>query len=249
MLGDPKFPSSTSQRTDRANLSFFEDLFGMYMRLNLTQPTDRAIAFSGLEKRLAEALYTKIRYGIIERFLHRSLLWQRGGEAPLKRTVPTDRSRKKNPSWSWMAYDGEIEFMDIEGEAVDWSQAVQFPNEDLLDCRVREFKECTIERKGELFVVIDTANGVEGVAPNDSDDDKIKGWLKFDVDSSDIKTLKCVVIGRDTTWNHSSEDFRGECYVIVVKPRRGGKYNRVGVGSLHHTLISLEGAGSLERIV
>jgi hypothetical protein len=44
----------------------------MYMQLNLTQATDRAIAFSGLEKRLADVLYTKVRYGIIQQFLHRS---------------------------------------------------------------------------------------------------------------------------------------------------------------------------------
>ena len=221
----------------------------MYMKLNLTQATDRAIAFSGLEKRLADALYTKVRYGIIEKFLHRSLLWQRGGEAQLKRTVPEDRSKRKVPSWSWMAYEGAIDFMDIASEQVDWSQAVQFPSEDMLECYVTDIKDCTIERKDEVFVVFDTGNGGEIATSKDSDDNKEKGWLRFDVDSFDIRTLRCVVVGRDTTWNHSSEEFRGECYVIVVKPRHGGKYSRVGVGSLHHTIISLSVAGVLARIV
>ncbi|TAQ91312.1 hypothetical protein B7494_g294 [Chlorociboria aeruginascens] len=233
LLGDPKFPSNISLRTYAAALSAFESLCCKYMELNLTQATDRAIAFSGLEKRLADNYSNKVRFGIFGKFLHRTLLWERDGKAPLKRTVPKDRSKRTAPSWSWMAYEGKINYMSINAEQVDWSQAIQFPVEEMLECTVRDLKNCTIEKKDEVFAVFDRG---EGVARKDSDDDREKGWLRFDVEDFDNKSLKCVVVGRDTTFNQSSDNIRGSCYVMVVKLRRGRKYKRC-YGTVNEVLL------------
>ena len=106
-----------------------------------------------------------------------------------------------------------------------------------------------MKRKDEVFVVFNTDKGGESTTGKDSGDGKNKGQLRFDVDNCGIRTLKYVVVSRDTTYNHRSEEFVRNCYVIVMKGRRGRKYSRVGVGSLHQTIIFLEGAGVLASVV
>lgn len=214
----------------------------MYTQLALTESSDRAVAVSGLEKRLAGALHTGVRYGIFEKYLHRSLLWQRSEDSRLKR-VPYPIHRKV-PSWSWMAYDGGISYMDISFEQVAWSDAVQFPSEDVLKGRVRDFRRCRIEQKDTEYAMFDEMGGEMGDEMGYK-----REWLRFDENGMNIKTLKCIVIGRGRSdWSDGQR-----CYVLVVKLRceeeSCGEYERVGVGSIDKRHISFEGPGVGARIV
>jgi hypothetical protein len=241
----------------------------------LTQPTDRAIAFTGLEERLATAFDTDARYGIIRKFLHRSLLWLRAADASLARTSPDqDETQKETvPSWSWMGYEGRIDFLRVDFERVAWSEAVRFPTGNELECRVREFRGCGMVREGDRFALFDDGRGGEsddqsgsgesgdqgsenGSAVMSGDESaeygipvervKARGWLRFDVDAFDIETLKCVIIGRKL-WGDKRYD--KECYVIAVKSSGNELFERVGVGSVDRRHIFLGGPGLKARIV
>jgi hypothetical protein len=78
---------------------------------------------------------------------------------------------------------------------------------------------------------------VESAEPRDSVSRfRWHSWLRFDIDASDIKSLKCAIAGKGN-WGSNN------CYVIVVKPRSDGDgvFERVGIGSIESKYISLDG--------
>ncbi|KAH8685794.1 heterokaryon incompatibility protein-domain-containing protein, partial [Tricladium varicosporioides] len=122
-LGDPDFPKSLGLRPAQDKVKLFQYLFTRYSQLGLTQHTDKPLAIAGLEKRLAESFETECKYGIFEKFLPRSLLWLRAGSMRMNRILyGNDR---KVPSWSWMAYDGEIQYLEVESSEVEWNEGVK----------------------------------------------------------------------------------------------------------------------------
>ncbi|EHK99324.1 hypothetical protein M7I_4789 [Glarea lozoyensis 74030] len=189
ILGDHQFPASADQRIHSQKLDFLQSISAKYMKRAFTQPSDRAIAYAGLEKRLAKAFTSASHYGIIDRFLHRGLLWLRKTDRTLTRTIPGYGVFQQNItlSWSWLAYEGDIEPLSIGFESVAWSKSLHFQNGKGLhnDCNEEESEG---------------SNGTESDSEV-SDDDSYKpaphrSWLRFDVDASDIGLLKCVVVGR-----------------------------------------------------
>ncbi|KAF9887083.1 hypothetical protein FE257_010577 [Aspergillus nanangensis] len=251
ILGNPCFPSTTSQRTGGQNIIFLESLFNDYMQREFTQPADRAFALAGLETRLAEAFYTDVHYGIVGKFLHRNLLWLRRRETVLTRTYlhPDDSHKELAPSWSWMGFEGSIDFVSVGFETVTWSEAVRFHNRRELRCRVREFHDYRLERRGDEFVLLDVGSGDEESAEErDSIDcSSPPSWLRFDAETWGVEYLKCVVVGRQTGYN--SDQYESDCYVLIVKPNGGdGMFDRVGAGSIDSKYICLEGAGIEARI-
>ncbi|KAK4170663.1 heterokaryon incompatibility protein-domain-containing protein [Triangularia setosa] len=132
-LGDPSFPSKLSgslsdKGSDRGErIRFYEDLYRQYSRLNFTRLTDRPVAIAGLEQRMINDLKAKGGYGIFHdarSLLPRSLLWRRGAEEAKLNRVDFSQAKqtegKNLPSWSWMAYDGAIDYLDLPLGGVDW---------------------------------------------------------------------------------------------------------------------------------
>ncbi|EPE36489.1 hypothetical protein GLAREA_08652 [Glarea lozoyensis ATCC 20868] len=230
ILGDHQFPASADQRIHSQKLDFLQSISAKYMKRAFTQPSDRAIAYAGLEKRLAKAFTSASHYGIIDRFLHRGLLWLRKTDRTLTRTIPGYGVFQQNItlSWSWLAYEGDIEPLSIGFESVAWSKSLHFQNGKGLQCVVREFENCDIVREGDEYAVFSNdcneeesegSNGTESDSEV-SDDDSYKpaphrSWLRFDVDASDIGLLKCVVVGRKVDSHMSG--FQEDCYIIVLK--------------------------------
>ena len=228
MLGNSEFPISVKYRSTENSVYLLQSFFKIYSKLAFTHLTDRSVAISGLESRFASAFGTKVSYGISQRYLHWSILWQRSTAKRMERIEYS--SEKEVPSWSWMAYEGEISYMDIRFEEVEWSDAIKwnpskFPE---LQGPVRGFRNCTIESQ-----VAKCDISVTG-----ADDER--GWLMFDrKDITNIEELKCVVVGR--AYQRQETDGR-EYYILVVKRKReGGPYERVGVGSIQRRHISFEG--------
>jgi hypothetical protein len=203
--------------------------------LGLTKNTDKTVAFSGLERRLAQGLHTTLRHGIAEKFLHRSLLWKRT-EGRLKRiTYPEDR---KVPSWSWMAWDGAIDFVSAPWEAVLWNRSMKFPGEDVLQTVVMEFQNCWMEEEisyiSSRWILSNAHHSV--------------GSVTFDDIPFAIPELRCVIIGMETTpgWKHGEGWSDGKrCYVLFIKPKYAGEscgeYERVGSGYMSGMHISVKG--------
>jgi hypothetical protein len=119
---------------------------------------------------------------------------------------------------------------------------------------VREFKDCTMVREGEEFVLLSTGCSDEDSEGNNdarSDGDSVeegdsyeppkpRSWLRFDVDASDPESPKCVVIGRE--FGYYTDQYGEACYVIIVRASGcgSGMFERVGVGSVRSRLISLK---------
>jgi len=175
LLSDHEFPNFVLGHFEGNKILLFGWLFEQYSKCELTVPTDRLFAISGLEKRLQKSFGTEGRYGIFARYLHRCLLWQPPDGKEMKRIRP-DSDYLKVPSWSWMAYTGEITYMKIPFEEVEWSNAVKcfpdIPSKLELQAPVREFLHCTIEPQNQTTKYAIFAEGDE------------RGWLKFDVEEA-----------------------------------------------------------------
>jgi hypothetical protein len=102
---DSNFPERLTASGPNRTVDFIQNLFEKYSRCGLTRKSDRDTAIFGLVKRIESARDTKERYGVFNDFLSRLLLWKRLA------TDPIVYDGRMVPSWSWMAYDGEISFM------------------------------------------------------------------------------------------------------------------------------------------
>ena len=70
---DPNFPNRLLESGHQRTIEFIHFLFEDYSKRDLTEKTDRVVATSGLEARIARALKCQSRYGVFERYLHRNL--------------------------------------------------------------------------------------------------------------------------------------------------------------------------------
>ena len=228
---DPNFPDRLLKSGNRRTIEFIHFIFEDYSKRHLTEETDRCVAISGLEARIAHARGCECRYGIFELYLHRNLLWQRSdGEK-------TQRIGYKPgivPSWSWMAYGGGIEFMDIPFGNVYWIDKLRFDKECrlALTADLGAFLDCTVQPDGNQYAVLDFG-GMK------------RGWIQYDVEESkdeeskNLHKIECVVAGKK-----SNKDVQ-EYYILVVRPTEvDGEYRRVGVG-----LIQSDYVGRQERDV
>ncbi|RSL49704.1 hypothetical protein CEP54_012298 [Fusarium duplospermum] len=123
-LGDANFPHSAEKYVKGLKIEFFQDLYVRYSKLALSFAFDRPIAIKGLENRLLSTFNTTGGYGVLDRYFHRSLLWKRGGDT--LRRITNTRSEPV-PSWSWMAYDGAIDYVSAPGGKVSWFNNIKSP--------------------------------------------------------------------------------------------------------------------------
>ena len=210
---DPNFPNRLLKSGHQRTMEFIHFLFKDYSKRDLTEKTDRAVATSGLEARIAGALRCQSRYGIFEKYLHRNLLWQ-ASDNKMERIVYKSQNV---PSWSWMAYNGGIQFMDIPFGTVHWIDNLRFDKrrELLLITYVGKFRDCTMEPDGKHYTILDFGRTK-------------RGWIQYDVEEGeDLFKERCVVAGK------KDEDIFDvkEYYILVVRPTSVyGEYKRVGVG-------------------
>ena len=213
---DPNFPNRLLKSGDQRTMEFIHFLFEDYSKRNLTEKTDRAVATSGLEARIAGALRCQSRYGIFERYLHRNLLWQASDNIMERIEYPT----RNVPSWSWMAYNGGIQFMDIRFGRVDWIHNLRFDEgrEPVLIADVGEFRDCTIEPNGKHYAILDFGRTK-------------RGWIQYDIkEDEDLFKGQCVVAGKKSSKVWSKLDVK-EYYILIVRLTSvDGEYKRVGVG-------------------
>lgn len=236
---DPSFPQRLVRAGDERTIDFIQFLSTEYSRRGLTEETDRCTAISGLESRIAQAKNCETRFGIFESFLHRSLLWQRTKERD------TDRISYKTqivPSWSWMAYNGSIEFMDIPFSSVEWVRSLEFNKrykyrrfikkwKPALVTDTGSFRKCNIEQRGTSYAFLDLT-GAE------------RGRIQYDIETHErLDAEGCVVIGRDSReYNAAKKKY----YVLVVRPTgMENEYTRVGAGWIQGDYVVRQGVQAL----
>jgi hypothetical protein len=170
---------------------------------------------SGLHTRIARTIGCDGRYGILEKYLHRNLLWH-ASDHKLQKI----EHKSYVPSWSWMAYEGAIRFQDekeLPFDQVQWITDLRFDNDRNYDhaliADIGVFQDCTMEPEGSRYAVFDLFK-------------TNRGWIRYDV--KDGKTLLeeyCVVVG-------STENSK-YYHILLVRPTTvDGEYERVGMGQV-----------------
>lgn len=240
-LGDSDFPNSILPKYYKAGrIGLFQNLFRIYSGLNFTRLSDRSRAIAGLERRLRLTFKTDGDYGIFECYLERSLLWKRKLDDSF--TLIHYSPGKGVPSWSWMSYDGQINYLEIPFGTVDWSKDYELRLRD--EERTIGNKEAFLETENVGFApslkthqarrLLQTGEGLEG-----------KPFIVYDLDPPPTERihLRCIVFGKSKTPDLPALKEGRWNYVLIIEPvvntvkdldskKRGSSYRRVGVGSL-----------------
>ncbi|KAI8712980.1 HET domain-containing protein [Fusarium sp. LHS14.1] len=226
--------------------SLFQTCFSQYSSLDITNCRDRPAGIMGLESRLAESYETASLYGILLSSFYNSLFWHRSGD---KRMTVIDFPDESVPSWSWMAYEGAIDYGFFPGS---FSGSIQFESAREKDGDIK------LTNAGQLapiresgFLLIAPLYRVSRdylVEPGDSGSCKMMaggkflGWLRYDgEDKKSGMNLLCIRVGRidiKKEDNLSSGELFQSAFatVMIVTPmKRDGRhvyktYQRLGVG-------------------
>ncbi|KAG4430240.1 hypothetical protein IFR05_014282 [Cadophora sp. M221] len=246
---DPEFPRSIRSRYLFAQIKLFQSLFTSYSTFGITDRTDRPVAIESLAKALAKALDTVVYYGIFECFLHRSLMWQPAQNASLEKIAYEDN--KMPPSWSWMVYHGQIQYLQLEIGAVEWDHSVQFMDDKpsdsgtssdnhgyVLQARVRRMRDCKINSEG---VILDDA-------------DNEVGLVHFDTEpGSFLPEVVCAIMGRETRDDGDVDGSQRKYYVLFLAEGAmelgRGTFTRVGMGSIQQRFLLLGDQDDTARIL
>ena len=248
-LGDPNFPQLATNMSKGGQINVFLHLYEYYSRLHLSRPSDKAVAIAGVEKRIIRAFDTQGGFGVFERYLGRSLLWHRDPDLGYLRKIEYPEHQNSVPTWSWMAYDGAITFIEISFGGVVWEteeihspwstghtlspppEAIRltdsYRNFDLL-CRVRDFNLALAGTQVRIFYDLDETSQARG------------------------QGVKCVVVGKQRAEPGVANVAELEFYVLLVALRHSGQgtdvYERVGAASLPGICIDLNEPGRTVRV-
>ncbi|KAH9909794.1 hypothetical protein F4778DRAFT_14888 [Xylariomycetidae sp. FL2044] len=253
LWGDPNFPTKAMEAKRGMRIVYFQELYTKYSRLDFTNIEDRPFAIAGLENRLRAAYKTQGGFGIFDDgpgkgLFHRSLLWQRGEDEPSGLTPITFSVGRSIsvPSWSWMAYSGGIDYLELPFETTEWEKDEIHPPWTR-DSRNPSQRAETLPRYPgmELEAVardFNVAGRREGEAS-----------IRYDLERrwSDGDRTQCVVVARAK--DGGSLDQRRH-YVMIVSSKRplaaeGDRiYKRVGSGYMLGKHITLKGSGTPIRI-
>jgi hypothetical protein len=237
---DPEFPRSINARSREAQVQLFQSLFTDYSKLGITEKTDRPVAILSLAEALAEALDTKVYYGIFERFLHRSLLWQPARNTPLTQINYKAPPSKAPPSWSWMAYHGQIQYLPlpIQFEDVQWDDSVRLVKVKANDAATSPEDDGYVLEARVRRVVLDGK-------------DNEVGQLYFDTQPWNVlPEVRCAIMGREKTEANDGNRIYYVVFVTECATQLGcAKFERVGVGSIEKRFILFDGQDDPAQIL
>lgn len=239
---DPSFPHRLSQSTFHKAVIFIQLLLTNYSVSGLTVVSDREVAIHGLIERMRHSLATDVHFGILRCFMPRLLLWRRTND---DESEGIDYGSKTVPSWSWIAYPGGIEFMTHDKQilSVPKIEDLDFtlrPEE--LTVKLRQFNDCKLGKSASGL-----AKKVSSLFKSDKPDPKQVaitakgkevGTVWFDV-LGKMELERCVIVGMNIDYerDHASRVY----YVLVVREKGAGRYERVGVGSVEARFVDKEG--------
>ncbi|KAI8213173.1 Mitogen-activated protein kinase kinase kinase YODA [Colletotrichum sp. SAR 10_76] len=235
-LGDPKFPEVAMSSTRGEMIYLYQMFYQQYSKLQFSKVEDRPFAIAGLEKRLLQGFATRGGYGVFDDgkgLLQRSLIWCRSLGGTLGSIKFPVEKKIFVPTWSWMAYEGGIDYLAPEWNKTEWEQQdlrspwsadspVQYTTDKnstiSLEATARDFDEAKAVKE-HITLYFDMPDKADGRTPG----------------------LKCVILARPKTGSTTTDRM---CYVLLVAPqvtkRSGGStvFERVGVGKMPESCVS-----------
>jgi hypothetical protein len=181
--------------------------------MGLTYAQDRPAAIRGLEIRLVQTMGGPGGFGIFRNHLHRYLLWMRA-KGGLRRIMHFPPATRPPPSWSWMAYCGEIKYVDAPGAGIHWNQGLVWP----------ELEPVSVENHVSSWLQAPVQEVVE--LENLGANSEREYWISMDGPEATIPTkARCVVVGTSTTETPY-------CYILLVEivkiqPRKSPRQSMV----------------------
>ncbi|KEY64228.1 hypothetical protein S7711_03513 [Stachybotrys chartarum IBT 7711] len=243
-LGDPNFPSKLSDGSSRRGekILFYEDLYCQYSRLDFTRKTDRAVAILGLERRLICDLQARGGFGVFDdgrSLLQHSLLWKRGKEVATLTRIDFGLNRAI-PSWSWMAYNEGIDFLDLPLGDVKWLRGeIISPWADPSGEMARGTPEISILAR-------------KFTTRRELTEDSVDSIVYDSPDRVQRQAVRCVLMGKIGNRGTSKKEDLIYCVLFVqpqkVAPGTAETYERVGVGFLAAKVIDLDSPGVLLKL-
>jgi len=211
-LGDADFPSYADRWSKGKRIKIIQGLYEQYSAMGLTYARDRPAAIRGLEARLVKTIGGPGGFGIFRQHMHRYLLWMQSPASGLGLERVTDFVPPSTPppSWSWMAYSGEIKYVDVPGVGVEWDASLIWP--------YSESDPTPARLEAPVRDIVD----IEGMGLGDKE-----AWISMDGPHATIsKPAKCVVVGimkSETPY----------CWVLIVGPDDGPTMRGAGLGNLN----------------
>ncbi|KAK1621937.1 heterokaryon incompatibility protein-domain-containing protein [Colletotrichum phormii] len=198
-LGDSDFPHSIDTYVRGMKIELYQDLYQKYSGLALSNIGDRPVAIRGLETRLIRTFKTVGAHGVFDTFFHRCLLWQRASRC-LSRIDSGLLRGVYVPSWSWMAYEGEIRYMNVPFNKYAWEADIISPFRAWPDQSMKERGE----REGacEIKAPVWEFQGSNGLL------------LELDNPDRMLSNLKCVIVARRKDLQGNPQQSH---YIIVVE--------------------------------
>lgn len=223
-LGDANFPQVAQRDSKGARIRLFQILYEQYSHLDFSLSTDRPVAIAGLETRLIEAFGTTGGFGLFNRYLGRSLLWCRAPDTARLTRISFPAGQATVPSWSWMAYEGGISFLDLPFGEIDWTEGMEFqspyPATGSLSTSRGRVSSSRHGPRVELRVI---ARSFDMVNVSSS------SGIIWDDPTTPHEHLRCVTIGKLASESGKPGQ---KHWVIVFRELNAGRYERVGAGFL-----------------
>ncbi|KAF2715969.1 HET-domain-containing protein [Polychaeton citri CBS 116435] len=229
-LGDSNFPSYTIRAgsTRGEQIHLFVKLFKQYSRLEFSHPEDRPVAIDGLMHRLTSAFKTQSLAGLFHSFWGRCLLWQRAeGANPLKNIPAGPHTIRTPPSWSWMAFEGPISFIEPPGGGIQWNQAgvhLPFPRPTQSSWLKTSHLQDNIAIRADAYEFF-----IEKTLVNEA------VYLSYDSGKPlSSNEVKCVIIGIETDRPGDLRERKHYTMLVSQVTQASGtdRYERVGVGCM-----------------
>jgi hypothetical protein len=235
-LGDAHFPRSIESRYKDGKINHFIALYERYSSLSFTYVSDRPIALAGIEAALLRSLATTGAYAVLEAYLHRTLLWRRAGaQEPMSRVFRLGHGSRP-PSWSWMSWDGRIEYMKVPYGKVGWNPEIKSP--------FRGFEGMTQGPEGRLFELVVPARDLSAQGRQALREEGPGVW--FDGEAGLEDRIRVVEVGRERRSANGSTGSGQKLYVFLVAPleiidedemEEEMLYQRVGAGILEREFV------------
>ncbi|KAJ4089778.1 hypothetical protein NW769_013220 [Fusarium oxysporum] len=229
LLGDSSFPASVEARYKGGRVMLVQALYNQYSKRTFWDSQDRPIAISGLEKRLTTAFNTRGGYGVFETFLERSLLWKKVDTTGSLRLIKFPKDRNV-PSWSWMAYDGVISYVEADFNKVAWTKEYSSPFDSGSGAAGKWYWEADKTNRPSVLA-LEKVRELKSLPTNEA-----ARTISFDTSASDGKGLKefrCLVLGKVKLDNVIGPHIL-KCFVLIIKPSTDNQtvFTRVGAGIL-----------------